>query len=356
MSIEIRNIQKRFGDFTALENVSLDIASGELLALLGPSGCGKTTLLRIIAGLATPDSGQILFHGQDATDRHVSERQVGFVFQHYALFRHMTVFDNVAFGLSVRPRASRPSKEAIRDKVMKLLKLVQLDWLADAYPNQLSGGQRQRIALARSLAVEPRVLLLDEPFGALDAKVRKDLRRWLRQLHDDMHITSVFVTHDQEEALEVSDRVVVMNHGKIEQAGRPDEIYEHPASPFVTQFLGDVNLFHGRVHDGKMEIGDYAHALGEHQTAAGGAATAYIRPHDLDLSREPGEALAAGTVEHIHAVGPIVRVELRREGSGDLIDAALTKDQYQTLRLMLGDRVFIRPKKLSVFLDAGADI
>lgn len=211
MSIDIRHIRKTFGDFVALDDVSLDIGSGELLALLGPSGCGKTTLLRIIAGLEVPDSGQILFHGEDATDRHVRERQVGFVFQHYALFRHMTVFDNVAFGLNVRPRASRPPKEAIRDKVMQLLKLVQLDWLADAYPSQLSGGQRQRIALARSLAVEPKVLLLDEPFGALDAKVRKELRRWLRHLHDEMHITSVFVTHDQEEALEVSDRVVVMN-------------------------------------------------------------------------------------------------------------------------------------------------
>ena len=203
MSIAIRQIQKTFGDFVALDNVNLDIASGELLALLGPSGCGKTTLLRIVAGLETPDSGQILFHGEDATERHVRERKVGFVFQHYALFRHMTVFENVAFGLSVRPRATRPPKEVIREKVMSLLKLVQLDWLADAYPSQLSGGQRQRIALARSLAVEPKVLLLDEPFGALDAKVRKDLRRWLRRLHDEMHITSVFVTHEQEEALEV---------------------------------------------------------------------------------------------------------------------------------------------------------
>lgn len=269
MSIDIRNVRKTFGDFIALENINLDIASGELLALLGPSGCGKTTLLRIIAGLETPDSGQILFHGEDATDRHVSERQVGFVFQHYALFRHMTVFDNVAFGLSVRPRRSRPSKEEIRERVMKLLKLVQLDWLADAYPAQLSGGQRQRIALARSLAVEPRVLLLDEPFGALDAKVRKDLRRWLRRLHDEMHITSVFVTHDQEEALEVSDRVVVMNHGRIEQAGRPDEIYETPATPFVTQFLGDVNLFHGRVDAGQLQLATMHTRLLTHQPRMG---------------------------------------------------------------------------------------
>jgi len=245
MSIEVRKLCKRFGDFTALDQVDLEVRSGELLALLGPSGCGKTTLLRMIAGLDRPDSGQVLFSGVDATTQHASERQVGFVFQHYALFRHMTVFDNVAFGLSVKPRSQRPGKEEIRSRVMDLLKLVQLDWQANAYPSQLSGGQRQRIALARSLAVEPKVLLLDEPFGALDAKVRKDLRRWLRGLHDQIHLTSVFVTHDQDEALEVSDRVVVMNRGRVEQVGAPDEIYEHPATPFVTQFLGDVNLFHG---------------------------------------------------------------------------------------------------------------
>ena len=357
MSIEIRNLRKTFGQFDVLKELSLTVESGELLALLGPSGCGKTTLLRIIAGLETADAGQVLFHGEDATQRTVSERQVGFVFQHYALFRHMTVFDNVAFGLSVRPRASRPSKQEIRERVMRLLKLVQLDWLADAYPDQLSGGQRQRIALARSLAVEPSVLLLDEPFGALDAKVRKDLRRWLRQLHDDIHLTSVFVTHDQEEALEVSDRVVVMNRGVIEQVGRPEEIYEHPASPFVTQFLGDVNLFHGRVNVNQVEIGDYAHPLESSVSHHGnGDASIYIRPHDLALSREPGQALATGTVEHIHTVGPIVRVELRRQGSGDLIDAALTRDDYQTLRLMLGDTVYVRPRKLAVFLDEGANI
>ena len=356
MSIEIRNLRKTFGEFDVLKDLSLTVESGELLALLGPSGCGKTTLLRIIAGLETADAGQVLFHGEDATQRPVSERQVGFVFQHYALFRHMSVFDNVAFGLSVRPRASRPAKADIRERVMRLLKLVQLDWLADAYPDQLSGGQRQRIALARSLAVEPRVLLLDEPFGALDAKVRKDLRRWLRQLHDDIHLTSVFVTHDQEEALEVSDRVVVMNRGVIEQVGRPEDIYEHPASPFVTQFLGDVNLFHGRVGANHVEIGDYAHPLDGQAPAGKGEASVYIRPHDLEISREAGQALATGTIEHIHSVGPIVRVELRRQGSGELIDAALTRDDYQQLRLALGDTVYVRPRKLAVFLDEGANI
>src|SRR5262245_54681780 len=254
MSIQVQNVSKRFGAFTALENVSLDIASGELVALLSPSGSGKTTLLRIIAGLEWPDQGQVLFHGQDATDTHARERNVGFVFQHYALFRHMTIFENVAFGLRVKK--GRFSERDIKLRVTELLKLVQLDWLADRYPHQLSGGQRQRIALARSLAVQPKVLLLDEPFGALDAKVRKELRRWLRRLHDEVHATTIFVTHDQEEAMEVADRVVVMNQGRIEQVGTPDEVYQHPASSFVYEFLGDVNLFHGR-H--------------------------YARPHDIDI-------------------------------------------------------------------------
>ena len=240
MTIEVKNIHKRFGDFVALDNVSLAFPAGELTALLGPSGCGKTTLLRIIAGLEHPDSGQVLLDAEDASARHVRERQVGFVFQHYALFKHMTVFENVAFGLRVKARSERPPEDQIRRKVKELLELVQLDWLADRYPPQLSGGQRQRIALARALAVEPRVLLLDEPFGALDAKVRKELRRWLRRLHDDLHVTSIFVTHDQEEALEVADQVVLMNKGRVEQLGPPDQVYNHPASPFVYGFLGNV--------------------------------------------------------------------------------------------------------------------
>jgi len=240
MSITVKNVTKRFGKFTALDDVSLEIASGELVALLSPSGSGKTTLLRIIAGLEWPDAGQVLFRGEDATDTHVRERKVGFVFQHYALFRHMTIFENVAFGLRVRPRGARPGEAEIRARVGELLRLVQLDWLAGRYPHQLSGGQRQRIALARALAVEPRVLLLDEPFGALDAKVRKELRRWLRRLHDEVHATTVFVTHDQEEAMEVADRVVVMNHGRIEQVGTPGEVSRNPASAFVDEFLGDA--------------------------------------------------------------------------------------------------------------------
>ncbi|MGH9895334.1 MAG: sulfate/molybdate ABC transporter ATP-binding protein, partial [bacterium] len=256
MSIEVRNLRKTFGGFVALDNVSLDVPRGELVALLGPSGSGKTTLLRIIAGLEPADRGTIHFHGEDTTDVPVRERQVGFVFQHYALFRHMSVFENVAFGLRVRPRKVRPSEQEIRETVMGLLHLVQLDFLAERRPSELSGGQRQRVALARALAVKPKVLLLDEPFGALDAKVRKELRRWLRRLHEDVHVTSVFVTHDQEEALEVSDRVVIMNEGRVEQSGTPEDVYQHPTTPFVYGFLGDVNLFHGRIHQGKVSIGD----------------------------------------------------------------------------------------------------
>ncbi len=351
MSIEVKNITKTFGDFKALDDISLQIHSGELLALLGPSGCGKTTLLKIVAGLEQPDSGKLLFEGRDATEKHVTERGIGFVFQHYALFRHMTVFDNIAFGLAVKPRRLRPSKAEIREKVTRLLKMVQLDWLADAYPSQLSGGQRQRIALARSLAVEPRVLLLDEPFGALDAKVRKDLRRWLRQLHDEIHLTSIFVTHDQEEALEVSDRVVVMNHGHIEQVGTPDEIYEHPASAFVTQFLGDVNLFHGRIQDENFTSGDFSQPLseGHRQAATQDEVTAYIRPHDIELTQSADNALDRGRIDHVHAVGPIVRLELEREGDSQPVEVVMTRERYRLLGLNPGDTVYIKPRKMAVF-------
>ncbi len=247
MSIIVRNLQKRFGDFVALDNVSLDFPSGELVALLGPSGCGKTTLLRVIAGLEYADAGSVVLNGEDVAAVGARERQVGFVFQHYALFRHMTVFENVAFGLRVKPRKDRPSEAVIREKVHELLKLVQLDWLAQRFPSELSGGQRQRIALARALAVEPKVLLLDEPFGALDAKVRKELRSWLRRLHDDLHISTIFVTHDQEEALEVADRIVVLNRGHVEQVGSPQDVYDHPQTSFVYEFLGAANRLKGTV-------------------------------------------------------------------------------------------------------------
>ncbi|HSC80711.1 MAG TPA: sulfate ABC transporter ATP-binding protein [Chitinolyticbacter sp.] len=344
MSIEIKQISKRFGQFQALNDINLDIQGGELLALLGPSGCGKTTLLRVIAGLETPDAGQILFHGEDATDTHVRERQVGFVFQHYALFRHMTVFENVAFGLRVRPKKTRPSDEAIKKKVHELLELVQLDWLADRYPAQLSGGQRQRIALARALAVEPRVLLLDEPFGALDTKVRKELRRWLRRLHDEMHITSVFVTHDQEEALEVADRVVVMNKGRIEQSGTPAEVYDAPATPFVYQFLGDVNLFHSRVHEGWAEVGGTRFAAPE----AGDKAVIYVRPHEIDLARSASNDALAGIVTHVRLLGATVRLEVKTDAH-EALEVELTRERYQAERWAVGDAVWLTPREARVY-------
>jgi sulfate transport system ATP-binding protein len=366
MSIEIRNISKDFGNFHALRHVDLDIESGELVALLGPSGCGKTTLLRIIAGLETADQGHILFNGLDTTDKHVRERNVGFVFQHYALFRHMSVFDNVAFGLRMKPRATRPSEAVIKQKVHELLGLVQLDWLADRYPSQLSGGQRQRIALARALAVEPQVLLLDEPFGALDAKVRKELRRWLRRLHDDLHVTSIFVTHDQEEALEVSDRVVLMNAGKVEQIGSPQEVWDHPASPFVYGFLGDVNLFHGRAHEGEMLIGEDHQGLRlatpEHSAVQDSQAFAYVRPHDLDVQRYVVGASAAEQPRGIVAkltramvIGPIARLDLlpldsSASGSGDIIEAHIPSQHYRELGFKEGDTLLLTPRRARVFV------
>jgi len=352
MSIEIRNITKHFGNFRALDNVSLDVPTGELVALLGPSGCGKTSLLRIIAGMETPKEGSILFHGEDTTHKEARERQVGFVFQHYALFRHMTVFENVAFGLRVRPKKTRPSETEIHRRVHELLGLVQLDWLADRYPPQLSGGQRQRIALARALAVEPKVLLLDEPFGALDANVRKDLRRWLRRLHDELHITSVFVTHDQEEALEVADRVVVMNHGRVEQIGTPEDIYDRPATPFVYQFIGNVNLFHSRVHAGLAKVGSLEVEVSEHQQANDEPALAYVRPHDIEIQRKADDKTAFQvTVASIHPIGSIVRLELQRSDSKDFVEAELSRERYRELALKQGEIVWIRPRSVRVFLD-----
>jgi sulfate transport system ATP-binding protein len=352
MSIEVRSIDKRFGTFTALDHVSLDFPSGELVALLGPSGCGKTTLLRVIAGLETPDSGSVLFHGEDASDRDVRQREVGFVFQHYALFRHMSVFENVAFGLRVKPRALRPNNKEIRDKVFALLKLVQLDWLADRYPHQLSGGQRQRIALARALAVEPKVLLLDEPFGALDAKVRKELRRWLRRLHDELHITSIFVTHDQEEALEVADRVVLMNKGKVEQIGTPEEVYEHPASPFVYSFLGTVNVFHGRASDGQLHLGPVAIDAPEHSDVKDTPAIAYARPHEIEIERfSPGGEGIPAQLNRILVVGPTARLELERDDTEQIVEAELPAARVRMLNLKRGETVLIRPSKMQVFLD-----
>ena len=338
MSIEVRNLNKRFGATVVCDNLNLDIPDGELVALLGPSGSGKTSLLRIIAGLEVPDSGSVRFHGEDATQTDVRDRNVGFVFQHYALFGHMTIFENVAFGLRVRPKKTRPVEAEIQRKVMELLKLVQLDWIADRYPHQLSGGQRQRIALARALAVEPKVLLLDEPFGALDAKVRKELRRWLRRLHDEVHVTSVFVTHDQEEAMEVADRVVVMNHGRIEQQGTPDQVYDHPATPFVLQFLGDVNLFHGRI----------GHSSGHRADEV-----SYVRPHELEVVAQAGPDTWPVTLSQTLTVGPNTRIEFRREGAEGYVDVELPRAAFAALRervrLEPGAQMHLRPRRITRF-------
>ncbi|MBB4844660.1 sulfate transport system ATP-binding protein [Paucibacter oligotrophus] len=347
MSIQVRHINKSFGAFTALGDVSLDFPTGELVALLGPSGCGKTTLLRIIAGLETADRGQVLLDGEDASDTHVRERQVGFVFQHYALFRHMTVFDNVAFGLRVKPRKERPSEAVIKKKVHELLNLVQLDWLSDRFPPQLSGGQRQRIALARALAVEPRVLLLDEPFGALDAKVRKELRRWLRRLHDDLHITSVFVTHDQEEALEVADRVVLMDHGRVEQVGTPQEVYERPATPFVYGFLGAVNRFEGQAAGGAVHIGEHQLSHGDSLIQTGHV-QAYARPHELKILTDANAAGLPATVDRVLSFGAAARVELLGP-NGQHLEAELSREQALALNLQGGQKVRLNASRLSLF-------
>lgn len=348
MSIQIQNVSKKYGSFQALEDISVHIQSGELVALLGPSGSGKTSLLRVIAGLETTDVGNILFDGQSITDRHPKERNVGFVFQHYALFRHMTVFDNVAYGLKVRPRKNRPSRQQIKNKVMELLQLVKLENFSDRYPTQLSGGQRQRVALARALAVEPKVLLLDEPFGALDAKVRKELRRWLRKLHDEFHITSIFVTHDQEEALDVADRIVVMNNGKIEQIGSPDEVYTNPKSPFVYDFLGNVNLFKGRLHNGKLMQGEIVLDVPDALTHSEDNAIGYVRPHDIQIEKTSIPGTVPVKISHIHLLGPIVQIELRREDLDEFLEAELSKEQFHLLQLKVGDQVFVKPDRKSV--------
>ena len=330
MSITLSGITKRFGTFVALDGIDLEVETGELLALLGPSGSGKTSLLRIIAGLEMPDAGAVAFHGADATNRHARERQVGFVFQHYALFAHMTIFENVAFGLRVRARKLRLPDAEIERKVRTLLELVQLDWLADRHPHQLSGGQRQRIALARALAVEPRVLLLDEPFGALDARVRKELREWLRRLHDEVHVTSVFVTHDQDEALEVADRVVVMNHGRIEQVGTPDEIYDRPATKFVLEFLGHVNHF----------------------PSTNAAVPVFARPHEIAVSRSPSRGALAARLAHSVTVGPVARLEFTLPGGDARIKVELPRDAYHALELRTGTEAWLTPTRPREFAAA----
>ncbi|HND53550.1 MAG TPA: TOBE-like domain-containing protein [Pirellulaceae bacterium] len=353
MSIEVRNVTKTFGKYTALDDVSLQVRDGELMALLGPSGSGKTTLLRIIAGLEAPDddgSGSILFDGRDVARDAVGARRVGFVFQHYALFKHMTVFENIAFGLRVRPKDRRPSKAEIHDRVTRLLKLIQLEGLGNRLPSQLSGGQRQRVALARALAIEPQVLLLDEPFGALDAKVRQGLRDWLRRLHDELHMTSILVTHDQEEALEVADRVVVMNRAKIEQVGTPAEVFHQPASEFVIDFLGNVNVFHGRIERGQAVVDGVTFELPGGAQRDADRARMYVRPHELEINRQADRSPAlAAKIVRINPAGSVAKVGLTATDGREL-QVDLTLERFQTLGLRMGETVFVSPKMVRVFL------
>jgi sulfate transport system ATP-binding protein len=354
MGIAVQHISKTFGAHQALRDVSMEVPDGQLVAFLGPSGCGKTTLLRIIAGLEAADAHDgtsIRFDDRDVSGTSVGTRKVGFVFQHYALFRHMTVFENIAFGLRVKARRERPSGRAIGAKVAELMKLIQLEGFERRYPAQLSGGQRQRVALARALAVEPKVLLLDEPFGALDARVRADLRRWLRRLHDEVHLTSVFVTHDQEEALEVADRIVVMNQGRVEQVGTPDEVFHHPVNAFVADFLGKVNLFHGRVEEGKAVFGGLV-VDGEHGAGQEGhAAQLLVRPHELELlPLTSTEAGLAAVVQRIQSTGSMVRVELETD-DGQSLRADVPHDRFAALGIHVGDGVRVAPRQTRVLVD-----
>lgn len=347
MSIVLENISVSFGDFRALDDVTLEVRDGTLLALLGPSGSGKTTLLRVIAGLEMPAGGTVQYHGEDVTRRRVGDRNVGFVFQNYALFRHMNVFENVAFGLRVR---RRPGAE-IQSRVRELLHLVRLDGLDRRMPSQLSGGQRQRVALARALATRPRVLLLDEPFGALDAKVRQELRHWLRRLHEEIRVTTVFVTHDQEEAFEVADEVVVMNRGRIEQQDTPVRVFEHPANPFVMDFLGNVNVFHGRVQNGRAMVGGLALEYPDYPHDESLPASAYVRPHELEIERAPnGHPSLKVLVRRVNAAGPVTRVGLVDPETGKDIHVDLTPERYADLALKAGETVYVSPKRVRVFV------
>jgi sulfate transport system ATP-binding protein len=349
LAIELNDIVKQFGSFRALRGVSLTVEDGEFIALLGPSGSGKTTLLRILAGLDFPDSGTLRFGGESVDHVSARERQVGFVFQHYALFRHMTVFENVAFGLRVKPRGQRPEESQIRSRVLELLRLVQLEPLGDRYPSQLSGGQRQRVALARALAIEPRFLLLDEPFGALDAKVRKELRRWLRRLHDDMGLTSVFVTHDQEEALELADRVVVMSEGHIEQIGTPRVVYDDPATPFVYEFLGNANRLDCRINGGTVEIAGTSLSLHQAAGLADGPGIAFVRPHDLAIDGTATASNIAATVRHQSVNGPVLRIELELTVTGQTVEAEAVRHAGEASGLKTGQHVGLMPRQIKVF-------
>ncbi len=347
MSITVKNVSKRYGNFVALDNVSVEVEQGSLLALLGPSGSGKTTLLRIIAGLEQADSGSVHYAGEDMSDLSARDRNVGFVFQHYALFRHMSVFENVAFGLRVR---KTPPTE-IRSRVLELLHLVRLEGLGGRFPSQLSGGQRQRVALARALAIRPKVLLLDEPFGALDAKVRQELRAWLRQLHDEIHMTSVFVTHDQEEAFEVADRVVVMNQGRVEQIGDPVEVFDQPANAFVMDFLGNVNVFHGRARQGRAKVAGFDVAFPDYPHAEERPVTLYVRPHELDIHRGPnGDGSIRAIVERISPAGAITKIALQAQDSGSGMNVELSATRFAELSLRRGESVYVSPRRVRAFM------
>jgi sulfate/thiosulfate transport system ATP-binding protein len=348
MSISLRGVTKQFGEFAAIQNIDLEVPTGALMALLGPSGCGKTTLLRIIAGLETPDEGQVSFDGQDATLWPIGARKVGFVFQNYALFRHMTVFENVAFGLQVKRRRDRPSVTQIRKKVHDLLELVQLGWSQDHYPAQLSGGQQQRVALARAMAVDPQVLLLDEPFGALDSQVRHELRRWLRRLHDELHFTSIIVTHDQQEAIEVADTVVVLNRGRIEQVGVPEEIYDKPSSAFVHRFLGQVNELpvqwrNQRAYVGPIDISD------SNLQAADGPHVVLIRPHELEIGSV--DAGWPASILAIRVIGPIVRIDLCADGQSihEPLEAEISRERFEAEGFRLSQKVGVKFRRWQVY-------
>ncbi len=345
MSVEAHGIRKKFGAFAALDSVDLHVPQGKLVAVLGPSGSGKTTLLRIIAGLEFPDpgSGRILFHGDDVTDLPAGKRRVGFVFQHYALFRHMSVIENIAFGLRVRRRRDRPSSASITERAHRLLELVQLDGLAGRFPSQLSGGQRQRVALARALAVEPKVLLLDEPFGALDARVRKELRRWLRRFHDDIQLTTIFVTHDQEEALEIADEVVIMNQGRVEQVGTPQQVYDKPATPFVYQFLGNVNVLRAPAMAATLAgEGRRSEAVRDGQI--------YVRPHDIELTpHDAGGTGLSAIVRHLHAAGPHARLLLEQVQTREQVEVEISRSELSELNLRVNDLVRMRLRQAHSF-------
>ena len=347
MSIHVRKVTKRFGHFLALDNVSLEVPDGELVALLGPSGSGKTTLLRIIAGMEVPDTGSVFYAGENVTDAPVRDRNVGFVFQHYALFRHMSVADNVAFGMRIRGWPA----DRVTARVRELLRLIQLEGLGQSRPAQLSGGQRQRVALARALAAEPKVLLLDEPFGALDARVREELRGWLRRLHDDLHVTSVFVTHDQEEAFEVADRVAILNQGHVEQIGSPEAIFQQPANPFVIDFLGNVNIFHGHVRRGRAVLGGLEVSYPQHPHDESRAATAFVRSHELEIVRAPGDrpSLPARVV-HVNAARAVVKVRLYCQDFGVTLNVDLTPDRWAGLGLEVGETVWVSPTNVRLFM------